>query len=216
MGTRTRPMRLGRVAQATVAALTAVGLWIAVLLPLNARSAETGNAGAVVSELQAALLAVMKQANALGYRGRVRRLTPVITETHDLPSMARYAMGRYWQELSPKDRNRLVDVFTRFSIANYAARFDSYKGQTFKQGGTKPQSRKRILVQTVLVKSGREEVELNYVLQERSGRWRIVNVMADGVSELAVRRSEFASVLRREGFPALLDDLEAKILELAQ
>ena len=49
-----------------------------------------------------------------------------------------------------------------------------------------------------------------------NGRWKIVDVYLDGtVSELALRRSEFSSIVKRESFDALIEAIDAKTAKLA-
>ena len=58
---------------------------------------------------------------------------------------------------------------------------------------------------------------VTYVLAERDGDWRIVNVLLNGsISELAVRRSEYAGVLRDGGVDRLIDVLGSKADKLAK
>ena len=50
---------------------------------------------------------------------------------------------------------------------------------------------------------------------KRNGDWRVVDVYLDGtVSELALRRSEYSSALKREGFDELVGSVETKIADL--
>ena len=44
----------------------------------------------------------------------------------------------------------------------------------------------------------------------------IVNILFDGVSDLAIKRSEYRSVIQREGFQSLVETLQAKIAEAEQ
>ena len=41
--------------------------------------------------------------------------------------------------------------------------------------------------------------------------WRIINILADGVSDLALKRVEYRAILQRDGFPKLIDMLKKKI-----
>ena len=51
---------------------------------------------------------------------------------------------------------------------------------------------------------------------ENPDGWKIIDVYMDGtVSELSLRRAEFSSVAKREGFNSLIQTLEAKIEKLA-
>jgi phospholipid transport system substrate-binding protein len=59
-------------------------------------------------------------------------------------------------------------------------------------------------------------VKLDYRLRAADGDWKIVDVYLNGtVSELALRRSEYSSLIKREGLEALLAALDEHIDSLA-
>ena len=140
----------------------------------------------------------------------------MIRECFDLPFMAEKSVGRYWDSASPQDQKTLVDTFSRYTIANYAGRFDDYSGQTFDSLAEEPSTHGTVLVRTRLVGPTTEEVHLDYRLRFEGSKWRIIDVYFNGtVSELALRRSEYSSMIKREGFKALLDALDKRISDLA-
>jgi phospholipid transport system substrate-binding protein len=53
-------------------------------------------------------------------------------------------------------------------------------------------------------------------MRKIDGRWRIINIIADGVSDLALERAEYSSVIRRYGFNALLAKLKERIAGYAR
>ena len=58
-------------------------------------------------------------------------------------------------------------------------------------------------------------MELIYVTRLFKGQWRIIDVLVDsGISELAVRRSEYRKVLRTKGIDGLVNTLNAKADQL--
>lgn len=171
----------------------------------------------VVAALQACLLDVMKNAETIGFDGRVERLEPVLPDVFDLGFMAEKSVGRYWKTASPEEQQRLVSTFTRYIVANYAGRFTGWDGQAFETLGEEPSARGTMLVRTRLVDPSREDVNLDYRLRktEQSG-WKIIDVYFDGtVSELALRRSEYSALIKREGFTALLVALDEQIEKLS-
>jgi phospholipid transport system substrate-binding protein len=171
---------------------------------------------AVVERLHAVLIEVMKEAEPLGYQGRYDRLSPVLQELFDLPFMAEKSVGRHWKTISQEDKATLVQTFTRYSIANYAGRFHGYSGQRFETLGEEPSARGTRLVRTRLVDPNDEDVKLDYRLRAADGDWKIVDVYLNGtVSELALRRSEYSSLIKREGLEALLAALDEHIDSLA-
>jgi phospholipid transport system substrate-binding protein len=166
----------------------------------------------VVEKLHAALLGVMKNAEKLGYEGRYEALAPVLKETYDTPFMAEKSVGRHWKQATPAEQAALVETFSRFMIANYAGRFDGYSGQSFQTAGEEPSAQGTVLVRTRLVEPQGEGVQLNYRLRPENGSWKIIDVYLNGtVSELALRRSEYASLIKREGWNAVIAALDQRI-----
>lgn len=169
---------------------------------------------AAVKRLNNTLLTVMKEAEELGFEGRYEKLLPVITQEFDLPFIARYTLGSSWEELSEEQRNQFVDTFRELSVIDYARHFDGYKGQHFTIEGEAPLPRSGIRVRSKLVDPDGSSVVFDYLLQqtETESDWRIVNVIADGVSDLAVKRAEYRHIMKTEGFDSLLGKLKQKII----
>ena len=181
-------------------------------------AAETGTASAVVGGFYDTLLATMKDGPALKFAGRVERLSPTITTAFDLATMTRIAAGAQWPAIKPDEQKQLVESFSRFSVASYAANFDSWSGERFEvlKEGPAPGSGGGVIVETKLVPKNGDPVQLNYLLRPGSGGLRIIDVFVNGtISELAARRSEFASVLSRDGAKGLNEMLESRFKELA-
>ena len=168
-------------------------------------------AAQVVEKLHAELLEVMKKAKALGYKGRYQRLAPLVASSYDFPFISKLVVGRYWSEFSPEQKEQFVNTFTKLSIATYANQFAGYAGEHFKTISAEESTRGRLLIKTVLIKSNGEEVELDYMLHQKEGQWQIINVIAQGVSDLSLKRAQYTSCLKKEGFDALLQRLNEKI-----
>ena len=194
----------------------AAGLVLCLCWPLPPAAAAEEAPSDIVGRLNAVLMEVMQQADALGFSGRYDRLAPVLSEAFNFPLMARISVGRHWRKLEDSDRDRLVDAFGRMSIATFAARFDGYSGERFEVLGEKPAPRKAILVRNRLIKNDGEAVEINYLLKPAQGRWRVVDVFLDAkYSELAMKRSEYGAVIKNAGFDELIRSLDQKIADLA-
>lgn len=179
-------------------------------LPGPVTAAETSVAA--VERLHASLLDVMQHARDLGYDGRYAKLDPVVRDVYDMDKLARFALGRYWKDISADQQRQFVDVFAALSVATYAARFDGYSGESFKTETSEPLENGDEVVRTSLLTSDGPSVHLDYVLHDAGGgTHRIVNVIADGVSELATRRAEYGNVMKQGGFDALMAQIKDKI-----
>ena len=170
----------------------------------------------VVESLHGTLLSVMKEGDKIGYRGRYERLEPAIQASFDLAFVARTVIGRYWEAFTPEQRSRFVETFSKLSVATYAANFDAYSGERFKVVSEKELAGGKSEVQTKLIKSDGEEVRLDYLLYRVNAQWRIINVIANGVSDLALKRADYSAFLKSKGFDALLARLNEKIAQYAR
>jgi phospholipid transport system substrate-binding protein len=157
------------------------------------------------------LLNTMKNGRSLGQSGRYARLEPVVDRVFDVPSMTRLAIGSSWASIPPAQQQQLTEAFRHYIAATYADRFDSYSGEQLQVTGERPYNAD-VIVQTKIVKSDGEATTLNYLMRQNQGAWQISDVYLDGtISQLAVQRSEFNSILRREGVDGLVMALNRKV-----
>jgi phospholipid transport system substrate-binding protein len=184
---------------------------------IAAPAVSAGDPSTVVNSLNGNLLAVMQNAQKLGYKGRYAALEPVVRQVFDVSYMTRIAVGSGWSTLSADQQAQLTDAFRKFITATYARRFDGYSGEKFVTDGTKPLG-DSTLVATRLIKSDGEPVVLNYLTHQgagQDGHWQVVDIYLTGtISEMATRRSEFASVFRRSGYDGLLQILQQKVAQI--
>ena len=165
----------------------------------------------VVTRLQEGILEIMKRAAELGFEERFARFGRLIPVTHELPTVAKLTLRSSWRSLDPSQREAFVHTFRELSVATYTSRFDGYSGERFEIRDEKKVSRGGVLVKGFLVKATGERVSFDYMLRRSEGRWQIINIVADGVSDLALKRAEYESVIERDGFDALLEKLRAQV-----
>jgi len=178
--------------------------------------AEDSPAMQVVRQLHEIFGSVLREADALGYSGRYDRLAPEIGQALDSEFMARATIGRHWKKLSEEEQQHWVTSFKEYTIVNYATRLDRYTGQSFETLGEKPGQNQTVFVLSRVVDPEGEDIELNYRLRETKTGWKIIDLYAKGtVSELALRRSEYSSVLKQDGFEALVTMLTQKTADQA-
>lgn len=168
-------------------------------------------AQAPVQSLYKVLLACMKQAKKLGFDGRVDHMKPALEHTYDFPYMAEKSLGRYWKTLDAKQQARWVDAFRRMTVYTYATRFDGYSGEKLEVLGAEPSLQGTVIVRTRIVPTDDKPVDVNYRMHQVDGAWKAIDAYMDGaVSELALRRSEYTSAFRQDGFDKLVKTIQEK------
>ncbi|MBM4207544.1 MAG: hopanoid biosynthesis protein HpnM [Gammaproteobacteria bacterium] len=165
----------------------------------------------IVDTFQDELINVMKNGKKLGFSGRYDKLKAPVENSHDLNKIARIVVGKEWEKLSETQQQQLVDVFSRLSVASYAHNFNDYSGENFtfdNEGETKLGN---AVIHYHLNIPDDKPVKFEYMLKDNGGNWRIINIIANGVSDLALKRSDYTSILQREGFDALIAKINEKI-----
>jgi phospholipid transport system substrate-binding protein len=163
-----------------------------------------------VQGLYDALLSTMKNGRTLGQSGRFTQLEPVIRRTFDIPSMTRLSVGLSWAGLTEAQRQQVTGSFGRYISAIYADHFDSYAGQKLQVTGEQPNAG-GVMVKSQIIKANGEPVKVDYMMHRSGAGWLISDIYLDGaISEVAIRRSEFAALLKNEGIDGLIVALNRK------
>lgn len=183
---------------------------------LQAESPENDDAERVITTLQDGLIQTMRQGQKAGYNGRLKLIAPVIQQTHDLAAIIRSVLGAHWAKLDADQQQAITQAFQANSIATYADRFDQYDGEQFKVIEQTQLPRGRVLVRSQLVRVDGNPVNFDYVMNRTSEGWRIINIVVDGVSDLALKRAEYSAVLQKNGIAALIDMLKQKTARIEQ
>lgn len=169
-------------------------------------NATDSGAVAVVERLHAGIVAAAADSDST-VEQRYAALEPLIESTHDLESIARLTVRRQWPDFTDDERRSFLAAFERLSVMTYASRFAGVGEDSFEIVGSGDAGRGRIEVNARIARADGDPVPIDYVLEESAAGWRIVNIFADGVSDLALKRAEYQRILS-EG---TIEDLIARI-----
>ena len=163
-----------------------------VVFSAGAADIRTDSPVSTVTSLQQGLLAAAGERTNATIAERYRDLEPLIVATHHLPYIAEFALRRQWSSLADEDRQRFIAAFQRLSVMTYAARFRNIPADAFRpiEAGP-PDPTGRVQVTTAIKREGQPDVSFEYLLQQDGTSWRIINIVADGVSDLALKRAEY-------------------------
>ena len=167
----------------------------------------------VVEQLHTVLLEVMQAADSMKYSERYSILEPVITESFDTPVIAKVILSRYWKDLSDKKKEDFIHLFNQQTIATYASRFDSFNDDVFRTISVKQLKKGRILVRTEIRSNSDDPVNLDYLMHANNSQWLIISVIANGVNDLSLKRAEYSTVIKENGYEYLVTNIEKKISE---
>ena len=180
--------------------------------PTWALSAEPSE---VVGRFHGVLLSVMKTAGSTSVTARYKELKPEMEKAFNLPFMIRITVGSGWNKASKQQKRELIEAFKRMSVGTYASRFNGYSGQLFKTLKVRTGPKGTRLVDTRIENPNDDSVTITYVMGKFGDKWKIIDVLLDrGISEMAVRVSEYRSILRSRGVGSLARALSKKAANL--
>ena len=177
-------------------------------LPVSAAQARD-----VVVEVQARLVELAKAGTSMGFEERRSAVMELGRDYFALPLMAQLSYGKGWPDLTPDQQRLFVDTFTLFRCSSVAKLNSRDRGQVYRFTGYEEIGDDRMLIRTGLRYPNRAlEIVVDYQLIRRGDRWKIVDRYAPpSVSEVAMRRAEYHTLLEKEGFDGLIQDMERRI-----
>ncbi|NIW04242.1 MAG: transporter [Gammaproteobacteria bacterium] len=171
--------------------------------------AQTDAPKAAVMELQESLIRSMRDTDS--FDARYRRLAAVMDETFDMAHIAKLALGRHWRDLDSRQQAAFTARLRELSIATFVNRFSGHVGASFGPLIQKPMVRGGVVVESELKGPKADPILFSYQLHAVDGRWRIINIVVDGISDLALKRAEYNTVMEESGFVGLMNVLEQQL-----
>lgn len=168
-----------------------------------------------VARLQSTLMSVMRAGKKLNYKARFGKLLPVVDGVFDFPFIARMVLGSDWKKIDKSQQEQFIGLLGRLSASSYAKQFDSYSaGEKFIFKGLRSVGSAQI-AQYVFVVGNGKIVHFDYEMLENRGRWKIANVIVDGVSDLALKRGQYRQLFTKRGYPGLIAWIKKEVAENA-
>jgi len=203
-------MRLSVARSRTFLGGLALALSILVAGHTTLAAADPEGAQKFIADMAAQAVTVLKSTEP-GSPQREQGLAPILRQNFDLPYLAQLALGRTWRDLSPADRQRLVDAFADWVVKTQSRRLGQYAGEQFQVTGAKSAGGDDTMVATQ-ISAGRltQPVNVGWRVRGSGTRFQVIDVVIEGVSMVVTYRSEFAPIVERGGVQALISEIEKR------
>jgi phospholipid transport system substrate-binding protein len=158
-------------------------------------------------------LTTAEKSGAGPFQKRYDALAPAIDRAFNLAQLLQTIVGLKWSQIPADQQAKLLAVFRAFTICSYVANFNTDSGDTFR---VLPEVRTldadRVVETEIVPKDGGDPTRIDYVMRNGSGGWQAVDVLQQGtISQTAVQRSDFRSLLNDGGAPKLIESLQKKV-----
>jgi phospholipid transport system substrate-binding protein len=175
-----------------------------------ARAASTAQAEALVTKLAGELMQLVNsgRSEAQTYAG----FEGILARYADMPAVAASVLGPPWRGASAGQKQAFVAAFRHYLARRYGKQFREYRNARIVVAGARDGGKAGVLVSSKVVRSGQEDIAVDWQVSDRSGSVRVVNLIIEGVSMLANERAQVGAMLdaQRGSIDGLIAQLNAQ------
>ena len=180
-----------------------------VLIPLFWAAAQASPAGEQFKTEFNRVLKVLDETEGQPVEVRRAALRTAAEPVFDWREMASRTLAIHWQARTEAEREEFTRLFSDLIERAYVTKVERYTGEAVKFVGDRAEGSLAV-VQTRLVPAKGPEVPIDYRLIEKDGRWRVYDVVIEGVSMVANYRTQFDRVIRSSSYAELVKRLKDK------
>ena len=190
-------------------ALTIILLAVILVLPVQALA---GGAKDTVEAQINKMLAKMKtpEFKALDREAKIKEISTIIDEVFDWQELSRRTLGREWRKFTPEQQKEFVSLFQALLQDIYADRILAYTSEKIEFGKETQLKKGRMEVESYIITTDNKKVPLFYRLTDKSGQWRVYDVVIEGISMVKNYRGQFRQILSKKKPEDLLQTLRDK------
>lgn len=195
-----------------LSALTAAA--IAGFSPVPAHAADTTptaeGSEAFIKKIATQALETMKESDHTTAEERERKFQKLLDQGFDLPSIGRLVLGRHWRAATPEQRADYLELFRKYVLKTYVKLLSTYSQEVFQVERAVKVGKRDMNVGGTILRAGGPPIRTDWRVRIIDGEYKIVDVKFEGISMVLTQRSEFNSVVNRNGMDGLLKKLRAR------
>lgn len=130
----------------------------------------------------------------------------------DFERMTQLAVGKYWRQASPAQKQELVVEFRNMLVRTYTKVFTVYQDQTVEVKPLKSYQgdASNATVNTLINKPGAQSIPVDYELRKSDQGWKVFDITVEGVSMVMSYRGTFSSQIQQVGIDGLIKTMANK------
>lgn len=144
------------------------------------------------------------------------QLAIIFRQAVDLDWIGKFVLGRFWRNASADEKKQYLENYRAYIIKNYISKFNDTDGMsiddiTISSVTPAPQETDQFEAKTLIKRKGEEDVHVDYLLDQTSGKCQVHDIKLEGISLLTSQRSEFAELAGKVGVKGVIEAMQKKI-----
>ena len=124
-----------------------------------------------------------------------------------MPLITRLVVGRHWRRATDAQKQAFMLVFEEHIVKIYTSQLGVYNEEIVAIRNVASRTERDTIVGTEVMRSSDAPLQLDWLVREEAGAYRVIDIAAEGVSLMTTKRSEFSSVIQRDGLDGLIEKL---------
>jgi phospholipid transport system substrate-binding protein len=137
-------------------------------------------------------------------------VSKILLPHFDFALTSQLVLGQAWRTATEEQRKAFQDAFFKYLTHSYADALvkGNYSERNVKIEPYRPSSDpSRAMVKTQVLLSGSQPVEVDYMLRNESGQWKVFDVIIEGISYVHSYHDQFEPEIQKSGLDELIKRL---------
>lgn len=175
----------------------------------TAGSAFAGPATDVVKTKQTALFDLIKQSSPAGEK----KIAALFEEMLDYSALAEGSLGTEWAPRSDAEKAEFSGLLKQLVSKAYERNLKKILGYDIEYLSEDANGGAMMVKTKAKSKSNEREepVEIVFKMLQKGGAWKVQDIVTEGVSLVTSYRSQFTKIIKKDGFPALIQKMKDKL-----
>ena len=140
----------------------------------------------------------------------VSKMNEIVIPKLDIELMSKIVLGKnHWNNISISEKSNFMDAFKNLMVKTYMKSLTAFEGEKIKFLPFSPGKRADIAKVKSIYLLNEGELPVSYRLKKTDSKWRVYDIIIDGVSLLRNYRSDFKAHVTDKGILSLIDQLNA-------
>jgi len=140
----------------------------------------------------------------------IQKMNEIVIPKLDIELMSRIVLGKKnWNKINDEEKDKFIQAFRNLMVRTYMKSLTAFEGEKIKFLPYVPGKRSDIAKVKSVYLLSEGEIPVSYRLRKTDNKWRVYDIVIDGISLLKNYRSDFKSHVSDYGIQSLIDKLNS-------
>ncbi|MEF9437732.1 MAG: ABC transporter substrate-binding protein [Candidatus Mariimomonas ferrooxydans] len=140
---------------------------------------------------------------------RREKIRKVLRQNFNYEEMSKRALAVHWKKRTPVEKKGFISLFRDLLERSYIKRIEEYTDENVVYAAESIDG-DYAEVKTKIITERKVEIPINYRLLKSSTKWKVYDVVIEGISLIKNYRTQFNKIIRSKSFEALIKRMKNK------